>query len=608
MTDSRLAAALDDVLERFLVVYPIVGLILALFLAGALVQRQVPNLAAAFEPYRLFFQIAIAGLAVAFFRNTIGARSYGLFAPASIAFVLVLAGPSWGVLVFLNVFIISLATAFVVSPLRLGSAPRLATQLVVIGFSLALFRVLSALPELNPYFSATSVFFPTIITVWFADRFARDVDERGWPIPSLRLAWTLGAIFLAYLVMSSEALVSYLMTTPTAWSVLVGVNILVGYYSRFRLTEYVRFGDHFGGALAGLIARGTTLKDRVLGDERPVEYHGVDEVLSMNERNRYIARYNPPAVAGQVEKATIKQRLHRLGIPAPETYAVAARVSDLQALSEEMDARDEFVLKPGDASGGEGIVVVSGRNDDGTFDTSMGALSQSDLSAHAHRIVQGQYTGLELRDSAILEERIVPAPFFETLCGGGVPDVRVIVFRGIPVMSMTRLPTRESDGAANLHKGAVGVGLSIADGRSIHAFQQSRNRALDAHPDTGADISDVTIPNWNAVLVTAAEAATVSNLGYCGVDITLDESGEPVVFEVNVRPGLGIQNATQSGLKGRLRALEQLPSSYDFLDVRRAVALARTWDRAGWPADLESVVTVDEVAGVAREAEVNVDA
>ena len=63
-----------------------------------------------------------------------------------------------------------------------------------------------------------------------------------------------------------------------------------------------------------------------------------------------------------------------------------------------------------------------------------------------------------------------------------MPDVRVVVYRGVPVMAMIRLPTRASDGKANLNLGGVGAGIDIASGRTIGAV--CRNRPLRHHPDT----------------------------------------------------------------------------------------------------------------------------
>jgi hypothetical protein len=52
------------------------------------------------------------------------------------------------------------------------------------------------------------------------------------------------------------------------------------------------------------------------------------------------------------------------------------------------------------------------------------------------------------------------------------------------------------------------------------------------------------------------------------------------VLEVNVRPGLGIQNTTGAGLFERLAFVEALPPEYEFLPADRKIALAREWDDA----------------------------
>lgn len=65
----------------------------------------------------------------------------------------------------------------------------------------------------------------------------------------------------------------------------------------------------------------------------------------------------------------------------------------------------------------------------------------------------------------------------------GVPDIPVIVYKGYPVMAMTRLSTATSDGKANLHQGAVGVGLNLGSGTAMKVVQF--DRLVTHHPDTG---------------------------------------------------------------------------------------------------------------------------
>jgi alpha-L-glutamate ligase-like protein len=138
---------------------------------------------------------------------------------------------------------------------------------------------------------------------------------------------------------------------------------------------------------------------------------------------------------------------------------------------------------------------------------------------------------------------------------GGVPDIRVLVFIGYPVMAMVRLPTRHSRGKANLHQGAVGAGLDLATGRTT--FGVLGNSAIDEHPDTGAPIAGLQIPHWDALLDLASRCYELTGLGYLGVDIVLDREHGPMLLELNARPGLNIQIANRCGLALRLRAVER---------------------------------------------------
>jgi len=123
-------------------------------------------------------------------------------------------------------------------------------------------------------------------------------------------------------------------------------------------------------------------------------------------------------------------------------------------------------------------------------------------------------------------------------------------------MGMLRLATRASDGKANLHQGAVGVGLDIGSGRSIAAVQHNQN--VTHHPDTQESLLTLAVPNWTQLLHQAARCYEVTQLGYLGCDIVLDDRHGPMLLELNARPGLSIQIANNQGLLPRLRQIEKL--------------------------------------------------
>lgn len=135
-----------------------------------------------------------------------------------------------------------------------------------------------------------------------------------------------------------------------------------------------------------------------------------------------------------------------------------------------------------------------------------------------------------------------------------MPDIRIIVLMGYPVMAMLRLPTRQSGGKANLHQGAIGVGVDLATGVTLRGTWL--NNKISKHPDTTNAVDGVQLPNWDGFMKLAAGCYELCGLGYIGVDMVLDQDKGPLILELNARPGLNIQIANDCGLTHRAHAVE----------------------------------------------------
>jgi len=280
-------------------------------------------------------------------------------------------------------------------------------------------------------------------------------------------------------------------------------------------------------------------------------------VLGLNRRNaEYTLKHNLRRLYPLVDdKVTTKQLAQHAGIAVPELYGVAEENYQVRTLPEILEQYSDFVVKPARGSGGDGILVISGRSRQMYRNANGSLLSREELCYHVSNILSGVYSLGGQPDRALIEYRVRPDPLFEVISYQGVPDIRVIVFLGVPVMSMVRLPTRISGGKANLHQGALGAGIDITNGITLSAVW--RNDIVDEHPDTGNMIMGVKIPNWEALLRLAARCYQLTGLGYQGVDIVLDKDKGPLILELNARPGLNIQIANRSGLLPRLNLVEQ---------------------------------------------------
>src|SRR5262249_36804921 len=143
---------------------------------------------------------------------------------------------------------------------------------------------------------------------------------------------------------------------------------------------------------------------------------------------------------------------------------------------------------------------------------------------------------------------------FNAIAFQGIPDVRVILYRGEPAMAMLRLPTKQSGGRANLHQGGIGAGVDLETGTTHHAVQS--NRVVHLHPATGHGLVGARVPYWDDVLAVSRRVAAAVGLGYLGVDVVVDADDGPLLLEANARPGLAIQIANGAGLVPRLKSID----------------------------------------------------
>ena len=295
-------------------------------------------------------------------------------------------------------------------------------------------------------------------------------------------------------------------------------------------------------------------------------------VIGINERNvKYVNALNPRKFLVRVDDKLVTKDLALVAnIPTPELYGVIANARDMKRLPEFIDHPDGFVIKPAQGSQGKGILVVEGPLKGGWKLSSGKRIDLEAMQFQINNMLSGMYSLGGQPDKALIEYRVKFDDIFGKVSYKGVPDLRVIVLKGIPVFAMLRLPTAESDGKANLHKGGVGVGVDLATGLTMRAMQH--DQLIEVHPDTAHPLEDIQAPYWDDILLMAAKSYEVTGLGYIGVDIVLDREKGPLLLELNARPGISIQIANRRGLRFVLEKAMALGETKRTPEERVAVA------------------------------------
>src|SRR5690606_36901863 len=294
-------------------------------------------------------------------------------------------------------------------------------------------------------------------------------------------------------------------------------------------------------------------------------------IMGINRRNAdYVLKYNKRNLYPIVDdKILTKERAISAGINVPEMYGVISTEKEIEKLDSILAGRTDVVIKPAMGAGGDGILVIADRFEDRYKTVSGRIISHEEIEHQISNILTGLYSLGGHRDRALIEYRVTPDPIFKSISYEGVPDIRIIVLKGYPVMGMLRLPTRQSNGKANLHQGAIGVGVDLATGVTLKGTWL--NAKISKHPDTGNAVDGVQLPNWDGFMKLAAGCYELCGLGYIGVDMVLDVEKGPLILELNARPGLNIQIANDCGLTHRAHAVEAHIAELAKNDVKESV-------------------------------------
>jgi len=291
----------------------------------------------------------------------------------------------------------------------------------------------------------------------------------------------------------------------------------------------------------------------------------------MNARNfLYIRPYNKPSAKLLADdKLETKNLLLQNNIPTPSLLATFFTRKSVRNFDWDLP-ENGFVIKPARGYGGNGIIAFSSWKNGIGITVSGKEYTIKDLESHIFDILDGAFSLQYQQDKAFIEERVIQSPFFKNIAPIGLADIRLIVFRNIPIMAELRIPTQQSLGKANIHLGALAVGIDIATGITTSATRKSR--LIYFFPQSKKKTAGIMLPNWDEILLLASQTQQIIRLGFAGVDIVIDAKKGPLILEVNARPGLQIQNANLASLRTRLERIEDM----DIPSPQRGVTVGKT--------------------------------
>ena len=187
----------------------------------------------------LILMLPVIATILAFARQVIGIKAFGLITPAMTTISFLVMGLRYGLIVFIAVLLTGTLTRLVLRKLRLLYLPRMA--LVLTSVSLALL-VLLGLGVANDRSSILSFsIFPALILTILAEEFIAAQFKTGLRSALTITAWTLVLATICYFIVSSELFRTLVLSYPEIVLLAIPINIGLGRWSGLRLSEYFRF-------------------------------------------------------------------------------------------------------------------------------------------------------------------------------------------------------------------------------------------------------------------------------------------------------------------------------------------------------------------------------
>jgi hypothetical protein len=200
----------------------------------------------------LILMLPIVVLIIAFFRQVVGIKAFGIYTPALIIFAFLAikaesgsfwGGIKYGTAIFATVIAMGTLARIFLKQFRLLYLPRVAIVISIVSLSTLIMLIFSGMYQRTGLASVS--IFPILIMITLVEKFVTVQIEKGKKTAIYLSLETWLMSIVGYSIASWDLLIIYLQKYPWLVFVAIFINILLGKWTGLRLSEFIRFRDIF---------------------------------------------------------------------------------------------------------------------------------------------------------------------------------------------------------------------------------------------------------------------------------------------------------------------------------------------------------------------------
>ncbi|MFC1700822.1 7TM domain-containing protein [Patescibacteria group bacterium] len=192
------------------------------------------------ETIILLLMLPIAATIIAFARQIIGIKGFGIYTPLIISFAFLTTGLKYGLVFFAAIIITGTFMRHIVKHFRLLYLPRMAIVLTAVAVSMLVIFAIGGGSHRNGLINVS--IFAILIMITLVEKFVTAQIERGAKRAVILTIETLILSITCFWVASWMWLQNVVVIYP-AWIILatIIINIFLGKWTGLRFSEYFRF-------------------------------------------------------------------------------------------------------------------------------------------------------------------------------------------------------------------------------------------------------------------------------------------------------------------------------------------------------------------------------